>query len=680
MPAGLQGLRLPLSIPALERPQAMQDTIAATASAAPETDLAALRAELDRIDDALHDALMRRAAVVERVAGLRGKVPLRPGREAAILRRLVARHAGRLPVQAVIRIWRELLAGTTAMQGPTLVSVCDDGQGAMIPLAREHFGALTPLHAHRTPAQAIREVSAGSASVAVLPLPAEGESGHAAWWTALLHKDERRIHVIARLPFWTPRPEGAPQAQALVVAAAPPDASGHDRSLIGFEIAPGSEPGQARRRPGRGGPGAASRSSCAARRGARPRMRWSRRTGFVPDGDHAPRRRSPPRARRSCSAPTQCRSKDPARHDREAAPRDPRRSTPTCPARPRSRAPTGCSSSPPTRARSACRPGRSRPCCARADELFRYPDGGAVALRRAIGARFGLDPERIVCGAGSDDLIYQLCLSYAGPGTEIVMSAHGFSMYEIAGPLCRRDGAQGARARPHRGCRCDARLRRPARRGSCSWPTPTTRRAPCCPRREVERLRAGLPPEVLLVLDSAYAEYVDRPDYEPGVKLVDAGDNTVMTRTFSKIFGMGGLRLGWCYAPPAVVDVLNRVRSPFNVNLAAQEAGIAALAEPGWVEKCRAHNMQWRAWLAAALTRAGVKVWPSEGNFVLADFATPARAEAADRFMQARGIIARGMKAYALPHCLRITVGTEEECRLVAEALGEFMATQTVDG
>ena len=124
------------------------------------------------------------------------------------------------------------------------------------------------------------------------------------------------------------------------------------------------------------------------------------------------------------------------------------------------------------------------------------------------------------------------------------------------------------------------------------------------------------------MVDSAYAEYVDRPDYDPGVKLVDAGDNTVMTRTFSKIFGMGGLRLGWCYAPAAVVDVLNRVRSPFNVNLAAQEAGIAALIEPGWVEKSRAHNTQWRAWLTEALTKAGVKVWPSEGNFVLADFAT----------------------------------------------------------
>ncbi len=147
------------------------------------------------------------------------------------------------------------------------------------------------------------------------------------------------------------------------------------------------------------------------------------------------------------------------------------------------------------------------------------------------------------------------------------------------------------------------------------------------PYDEVARLRAGLPPEVLLVLDSAYAEYVERPDYDPGIKLVDAADNTVMLRTFSKIFGLGGMRIGWGYAPPAVIDVFNRVRSPFNVSIAAQAAAIAALAEPGWVEKGRAHNAEYRPKLAAGLQAAGIKVWPSEGNFVLADFATPERAE-----------------------------------------------------
>ena len=178
------------------------------------------------------------------------------------------------------------------------------------------------------------------------------------------------------------------------------------------------------------------------------------------------------------------------------------------------------------------------------------------------------------------------------------------------------------------------------------------------PHDEVARLRAGLPPEVLLVIDSAYAEYVTRPDYDPGIKLVDATDNTVMTRTFSKVFGLGGMRIGWCYAPPDVVDVLNRVRGPFNVSVAAQAAAIAALAEPGWVEKGRDHNAEWRPKLAAGLQAAGIKVWPSEGNFVLADFGTPEQAEAADACLRQRGIIVRGVRGYGLPHCLRITVGT----------------------
>ena len=308
-----------------------------------------------------------------------------------------------------------------------------------------------------------------------------------------------------------------------------------------------------------------------------------------------------------------------------------------------------------------------------AGELHRYPDAACTALRRALGARFGLDPERLVCGAGSDDLIYQLCLSYSGPGTEIVMSAHGFAMYEIAG---RYAGAAVRRA-PERALTADvdAMLAQvsPATR-MVFLANPNNPTGSMLPAREVARLREALPPEVLLVLDSAYAEYVERPDYDPGIPLVDAGENTVMTRTFSKIFGLGGMRIGWCYAPAAVIDVLNRVRSPFNVNIAAQAAAIAALAEPGWVERGRAHNRTWRAWLADALTAAGIKVWPSEGNFVLADFATPARVAAADEFLHSRGVIARRMGAYALPHTLRIAIGTEEECRLVAEALEDFMA------
>lgn len=204
-------------------------------------DLASLRAELDQLDNSLHDTLMRRAEVVKQVAALRvkGPVPLRPGREAAIIRRLLARHAGGLPAFGIVRIWRELLGTTTAQQHPLIVSVCQaEGDAAYLAVAREHFGALTPLRTYGSAAEAIHEVSAGHATVAVLPMPTESEAPAAAWWPALMDQHAPRVYVVARLPFWTPRPEGAPSLQALVVSAAAPDPSGQDRSLLGLELPP----------------------------------------------------------------------------------------------------------------------------------------------------------------------------------------------------------------------------------------------------------------------------------------------------------------------------------------------------------------------------------------------------------------------------------------------------------
>ena len=308
-----------------------------------------------------------------------------------------------------------------------------------------------------------------------------------------------------------------------------------------------------------------------------------------------------------------------------------------------------------------------------AGELFRYPDGGALELRRAIGARFGLDPARIVCGAGSDDLIYQLCAAYGGHGRDILMTEHGFSIYHIAGTSA---GSRVIKTRERNlTADVDALLAAvsPATR-VCFLANPNNPTGSMLPYEEVARLRAGLPQEVLLVLDAAYAEYVERPDYDPGIRLVNATDNTVMTRTFSKVFGLGGMRIGWAYGPPAVIDVFNRVRAPFNVSIASQAAAIAALAEPGWVEKSRAHNREYRPKLAAGLEAAGIKVWPSEGNFVLADFGTAPRAAAADAHLRRRGVIARPVGAYGLPQCLRITVGTAEEVQVVVDALTEFMS------
>lgn len=197
----------------------------------PDGSLPALRAELDRLDDVLHDTLMQRASVVARIGalGVKGRVPLRPGREAAVLRRLLARHRGPFPEASLVRLWREMMCGMTALQAPLRIAVCDSGSGAAGPLlaaAREHFGALVALHTASTPAQTIREISDGSAIAAVLPLPRGEETRREAWWTALLHRDDPRIHVVARLPFWAARPEGAPTIQALVVSAAAPDPSG----------------------------------------------------------------------------------------------------------------------------------------------------------------------------------------------------------------------------------------------------------------------------------------------------------------------------------------------------------------------------------------------------------------------------------------------------------------------
>ena len=310
-----------------------------------------------------------------------------------------------------------------------------------------------------------------------------------------------------------------------------------------------------------------------------------------------------------------------------------------------------------------------------AAEIHRYPDGGSVELRRALGARYGLDADRIVCGTGSDELITHLCHIYGGAGTDILMSMHGFTMYQIAGTYA---GSRVIKV-PEQNLTTDvdAMLAAVTPETTIVFVAhPNNPTGSLLPQSELRRLRDGLPAHVLLAIDSAYAEYVEAAEYDAGAALVDAGDNTIMLRTFSKVFGLGGMRVGWAYGPAAVIDAINRVRGVFNVNIAAQAAALAALAEPGWVEKCRAHNTEWRAKLAAAITAAGVKVWPTEGNFLLTDFGTAERAKAADAHLRSHGIIVRAMASYDLPQCLRITVGTAEECGLVADAVAGFMRSQ----
>ncbi len=309
-----------------------------------------------------------------------------------------------------------------------------------------------------------------------------------------------------------------------------------------------------------------------------------------------------------------------------------------------------------------------------AESAHRYPDGAAAALRAAIGKRFGLDPERIVCGAGSDELIALLTKAYSGPGDEVLYSQYGFVMYPIA---THAAGATPVQA-PENDYRADIEAliaRAGARTKICFLANPNNPTGTYVTAAELKRLRDGLPPHTLLVIDAAYAEYVARNDYSAGVELVDAHDNVVMTRTFSKIFALGGLRLGWAYCPPNVADVLNRVRGPFNVSAPAQAAGIAALEDLAFTDRSRAHNDMWLPWLSQQLADLGLEVLPSVGNFVLVEF--PANggksAAAANAHLNARGIIPRAVANYGLPNHIRITIGTEPEMRAVVAALAEFM-------
>jgi histidinol-phosphate aminotransferase len=308
-----------------------------------------------------------------------------------------------------------------------------------------------------------------------------------------------------------------------------------------------------------------------------------------------------------------------------------------------------------------------------ATALHRYPDGEVGELRRALGRLHGLDPARIVCGAGSDELISLLCRAYAGPGDEVLYSAHGFLMYPLA--ALSVGAAPVAAPETDLTADVDALLGRVTERTRILFlANPNNPTGSFLSVDEMARLRAGLPGRVLLVIDAAYAEYVTRNTYSPGVELVDGGDNVVMTRTFSKIYALASLRLGWAYCPPAIADALNRLRGPFNVGAPAQVAGVAALGDVAYTDLARRHNETWLAWTTERLRETGLEVAPSVCNFLLVRFPDiPGRdAAAADRFLRDRGIITRAMNAYHLPDSLRLTIGREDEMRAVVEALGEF--------
>lgn len=300
-----------------------------------------------------------------------------------------------------------------------------------------------------------------------------------------------------------------------------------------------------------------------------------------------------------------------------------------------------------------------------AGTLHRYPDGGASALRAGLAELHGLRAENIVCGAGSDELISLLVRAYAGPGDEVLHSAHGFLMY----PIAARTAGATVVAAPERNLTADvdALLARTGERTRLVFlANPNNPTGTYLPEAEVRRLLAGLPEHTLLVLDAAYAEYVEATDYTDGARLVEETGRVVMTRTFSKIYGLAALRLGWAYCPPEVADVLHRVRGPFNVGVPAQAAGLAALGDQAHVRASAGHNARWRTWFAEQLARLNMRAEPSQGNFVLVPFADAA---AAAEYLKSRGILVRRMASYGLPGHLRITIGSEPEMRALVDAL-----------
>jgi histidinol-phosphate aminotransferase len=320
--------------------------------------------------------------------------------------------------------------------------------------------------------------------------------------------------------------------------------------------------------------------------------------------------------------------------------------------------------------------------------LSLYPEGSGRLLREAIGEVYGLDPARIVTsGDGSDALLTLMANAYLQPGDEAIFSEHAFLVYKIATlansavPVIVPEKTTNSAIKVD----VDTMLAAVTPRTRLVYiANPNNPTGSYLSRDEMTRLHAGLPKDVLLVIDAAYAEYVIAEDYDPGMTMAKTHDNVVMTRTFSKIHGLAGLRIGWMLAPAAVCDVIHRIRGPFNTALMQQLVGAAAIRDQDHVKKSAEHNAKWLSWVTAEIRKTGLRVDDSAANFVLIHFPPGAEgakgmgdgksAAAADAYLMQRGVILRGVASYGLPDCLRMTVGTEEQNRLAVSLLQQFMA------
>jgi len=309
-----------------------------------------------------------------------------------------------------------------------------------------------------------------------------------------------------------------------------------------------------------------------------------------------------------------------------------------------------------------------------AGEIHRYPPVAASGLIEAIAERHGIDPERIVLGCGSDELIQAITQAYLEPGDEVIHTQYGFLLFPIATKVA--GGVPVSAADDGFTASIDSILAKVTDRTKIVFlANPNNPTGTHVPESEVRRLRAGLPDRVLLVLDSAYAEYVQRNDYTAGIELVEETDNTVMLRTFSKMYGMAGLRLGWGYCPEHVARVLTSVKPPYGVNYPALAAGIAAVRDLEFQEKSVAHNAAWLPWLQDEFRKLGLEPQPSVANFFIVRFPPEGgkTATAAREFLAGRGILVRNMADYGEHDFIRLSVGQEDENRAVVQGLADFL-------
>ncbi|RYE07077.1 MAG: histidinol-phosphate transaminase [Hyphomicrobiales bacterium] len=312
-----------------------------------------------------------------------------------------------------------------------------------------------------------------------------------------------------------------------------------------------------------------------------------------------------------------------------------------------------------------------------ADNLHIYPEGSSRLLREALGEVHGLDPARIVCGFGSDDILHLLAQIYLGEGDEAVMSQYGFNVY----PIITRGASAEIVMAPESDFRADVDAILAAvtpRTKIVFLANPNNPTGTYLGADELRRLHAGLRPDILLVIDSAYAEYVTADDYTPGIDLVDAAENIVMVRTFSKM-GIAGERVGWMYGPAHIVDAVHRLRGPFNVTLSGQAVAAAAARDIAFTAELRAHNAKWRDWLARSLASNAIRVPPSQGNFILALFVDAETTRAAFTALRDKGLLVREMHSYGIANGLRISIGLEPHMRAVVEVLKAFGASGAKD-